>query len=498
MNFSALWGSKTFLQKFFIIFLIFSGLLWVLVPSTYHSSLHFDPAETLMWGSTFNPGNAKHPPMSGYMLYNFCRIFGFPNWAIFLLSQVCVTIGFIYVYKLARCFFDRDNSVIATLLITFYFFYNYETPKFNANIPHLLFVPMMCYYFFRGCSANKYHHWILLALSAAGACLSKYSAGILSVSFILYLIVNKDARKVLTTLKPYIGALLFCALMTPHIYHLIKTDFLVFNYISHGKAVKYSYFVQLLVFVAALIAPMLSMSAACFIFYWISEKKFPGFKLSITNPAALQYTICIIGGQAATLLLMGICGHRLLTIWTYPLYLCAGIFIISFYPGETSCRMKRVFALFCSLFAAILLIFPLIYYNCKSKYRYHIDKTVFRAAAENFYRERTGNDIPFISGDIWEASMLQNTFEYKIKAAPFTDPILTALHAETIRKHGALGITANPEAGSANIEKLFRNVSPQWQEMEIEYCARFGKPKKFKFYLAVIPPADVKELGSQK
>ena len=481
------WKEKTFMQKFFVIFLLASGLMWVVVPSTYHSVLHFDPAETLMWGSTFNWGSAKHPPMSGIMLYNFCRIFGFPNFAIFLCSQLCVTIGFVYIYKLARCFFKQNESVIATLLITFYFFYNFETPKFNANIPHLLFMPMMCYYFYRGCTANKWHHWLLMAAASAGACLSKYSAGVLAISFILFLVVNKEARRVLLSIKPYVAGIFFCALLTPHILHLINTDFLVLHYINHGKAVKYGYFMQIAVLAAAIIVPLLCMSAVAFITLWLGNKKFPGWKLSIHQNKAMQYTLCIIGGQAAFLLGMGFIGHRLLTIWTFPLFLTAGIFIMSFVKSPVSERTQKCFAALCTLFAAVMLLIPLIHYNTSSKYRYHLDKAEFRAAAEKFYHEQTGKAIPFVIGDIWETAMLQNSLRYQVKASPCSDPILTGMHREFIARNGAIAITRGPESASQKIRQFF-DVELKWHKIDLEYCARFGKKKTFTFFLAAVPP----------
>lgn len=495
------WKQKSFLQKFFVIFIILSATLWVIVPSTYHSTLHFDPAETLMWGSTFNWGCAKHPPVSGYMLYHFCALFGFPNYAIFLLSQICVTIGFIYIYKLARCFFDRDHSVIATLLITFYFFYNFETPKFNANLPHLLFIPMMCYYFYRGTVANKWHHWLLLAFCAAAACLSKYSAGVLFVSFVLFLLIDKNARRSLTTIKPYAAALFFCLLMTPHIIHLFKTDFLVFNYISHGKKIKYGYFMQLVVLAAALAAPLLSMIFFCALSHFSGEKKLPSFKnikLKITNLPAAKYSICLVGGQAAFLLLMGLAGHRLLTIWTYPLFLTAGILIVSFYPVPVSERTSRCFAILAAIFGAVMLIIPLINYNVSTKYRYHIAKSDFRRPAEEFYRRETGKNIPFIIGDIWHAAMLQNTFKYRIKACPDSDPILINIHRDTLASRGALVIASNKENSEKELKKHFDISRLKWHDAKIPYRARFGKEKIYTISLAVLPPAAVKAVKAEK
>ena len=489
------WSEKSFLQKFFVLFLIFSAVMWVVVPSTYHTTLHFDPAETLMWGSSFNWGSAKHPPVSGIMLFHFCKLFGFKNFAIYLLSQLCVTIGFIYIYKLSRCFFDRDNSVIAVLLITFYFFYNYETPKFNANIPHLLFVPMMVYYFYRGCAANKWHHWLLLAVSGAGAFLSKYSAGVLAVSFVLYFIADRNARKCLLTVKPYAAAIFSCVLLIPHIQHLISTDFLVFNYINHGKAVKYGYFMQLIILLAALAAPLFCMSAAACAVYFGGERKFPSlknFKLTVYNPAAAKYSLCIVGGQAAFLLFMGICGHRLLTIWTYPLFLTAGILIMSFFPVPVNLRSKKVFAVLVSAFGMVMLLIPLTHYNFSSKYRYHISKEKLHHSAQEFYQQQTGKDVPFIIGDIWHAAMLQNTFKYRVNACPSSDPILIGLHRQHIAENGALIITAGPRKTGEEINKMF-GISPVWHQQELSYRARFGKNKTYKYFFAVLPPAAVNQ-----
>ena len=487
MKIASWWNNQTFLQKFFVLFLLFSGVMWVLVPTVNYSTLSYDPPETLMWGSTFNWGNAKHPPLAGWMLFNFCRLFGFPNFSIFILSQICVTIGFIYIYKLSRCFFDRDISVISTLLITFHIFYNYATPGFNANIPHLLFLPMLIYYFYRGCSANKWHHWLLAAAAAACACLSKYSAGVVGLTLVLFLFADKNARRVLLTVKPYAAALFFFLLMLPHFLHLINTDFLVFNYIQNGKAPKYSYFVQILFIAGAIMLPFLSMTAASLIMRFSGNPKLPWGKLKVAAPEACRYSGFIMWGQAAFLLLMGICGHRLRSAWTFPLYLTAGIFIISFFSNEINSRSKRTFAWLCSVFAVILMLFSAGYHNFKSKFRYHIDKEELRKVAENFYREKTGREIPFITGDVWHASSLQNAFKYKMKAAPDSDPLLLRLHWDTIRRYGALVITDGAQTSSERLSKYVKGQL-QWQKMQIKYAARFGKAKKHTFYLAAIPP----------
>lgn len=497
MKIAMWWNKQTFLQKFFVLFLIFSGIFWVLVPASYFVSLPYDPPETLLWGSTFNWGNAKHPPMSGYMLYYFCKLFNFHHFAIFLLGQICMIIGYIYTYKLARCFFDRDKSVISSLLISFYIFYTILVPKFNANIPHVLFLPMMYYYFYRGCFANKWHHWLLFAASAACACLSKYSVGVVGLILAIYIFAEKDARKVLLTVKPYVAAVLFAALMTPHVLHLIKTDFLTFDYIRNGGNEKYGYLTRIFLQIGAVIVPILCKGAVCFVMHILGTRKKPEFKLKVADSKAMWYSGCIIWGQGLFLVFMGILGNKLDTKWTFPLYFTAGIFIMSFYNGDVNEKSKKCFAVLCAAFTIILLTSSFIFYHCKTKNGYHIDMANVRIFAERFYRERTGGEIPFITGSLWEVAMLQNDLKYTVKAAPSFDPILMGLHMDTMDSKGALIVASNPDHINSEIATV-SDAKLQWVCYELEYSARFGKIKKHKFYMSVLPPRSLKKMKEKK
>ncbi|MBE6356882.1 MAG: glycosyltransferase family 39 protein [Lentisphaerae bacterium] len=481
------WRDWDYSRKFLLIFLIFQAIMWVVIPASYHDSLHYDPAETLMWGSTFNLGGAKHPPMAGYMLYHFCKLFGFPNFAIFLASQICLFAGFVFIYKLARCFFENKTAVMATLLISFYYFYNSETPKFNANTPHLLFVPMMLYGFYRGVTVNKLQHWLLLAVSGACAFMTKYYAGVFFVSFLAYIICDKNARKCLTTYKPYLAGILFFALLAPHLRHLWQTDFLVLKYVSSGEKADYGYVMQLVMILLAMIVPLAAMSLPAYLTQMISTKKLQLPAIRCVNPQAAKFALFILGGQAAVLLLMGICGNRLETMWTYQMFFPAGILIMAFYRDEVTERTIRIFSVLTVLFALTVMLSMLIYSNTRSSYRRHISKEELLTHARNYYRDQTGKEIPFIIGEEWHAALVQNAMKYSLRCCPDNDPILIGIHRENIRKHGALIVSGHPERSGKNILQHF-DQQPVWQTVEIPYQARFGKKKKFKFHFAVLHP----------
>lgn len=478
--------------KLFASFLIFSAVMWVLIPASYYESLHYDPAETLMWGSTFNLGNAKHPPMAGYMLYCFCSLFKFQSFSIFLLSQIVVTAGLIYIYKLARCFFDRPRSVMAALLITFYFLYNYETPKFNANVPHILFIPMMCYYFYKGTTENKLWQWLLLSISCACAVLTKYYAGVVLLAFLIYVFSDKDARKTLRTVNPYLAGIFFFLLMSPHLFHLWKTGFLSLSYVSSGKEKQYGYFVQIGAMLGSMLIPFLCMTAAAYVTSGIDRKKW-GWRFPVLkNPAAAKYAGCIIGTQAALIMILAFANQRLETMWTYQMFFLAGILIMAFYPDHADQKTIRIFAILVFLFAFTVMAVDLVYSNTSSSFRRHIEKERFKLAAQNYYERETGSrEIPFITGEVWHCAILQNVFGYRIKAAPDHDRILLGLHQEKLREKGALIITSERVESERYIREYF-GQTPKWKLVEIPYKARFGREKIHRFYFGIVNPAGEK------
>lgn len=484
---------KDFSLKFFFYFLLFSGIMWVLIPTSYYEALHYDPAETLMWGSTFNLGNAKHPPMAGYMLYWFCSLFRFHNFSVFLLSQIVVTIGFVYIYRLSRCFFERPQSVMATLIITFYFLYNYETPKFNANVPHILFVPMMCYYFYKGITENKLNQWLLLAVSGACAFLTKYYAGIFFLSFLAYMVYDKNTRLLFKSCKPYLAGGLFFLLITPHLYHLWQTDFSSFEYIAEGKIKQYSYFFQIFAILFSIAAPILCMSAAAVLTYCLTHKKLPGKIRCFANPAAAKYAGFIMGGQAAILLLMALANQRLEMMWTFQLFLPAGILIMSVYPAEVDRKTIINFAVLVFAFASVVMIVDLLHSNFSSSFRRHLNPDELRRTAEKYYYEQTGKrEIPFITGDVWHTSILQKAYHYQVKAAPAHDKILLDTHRDIIRRHGALVISARNEESAGYLKKNI-GQSPDWTFVLFPYKAKYGKMKKHDFYFGIIKPENYKK-----
>ena len=98
---------KKNISNLFYIFVSAHLILWTLVPSLTNNNLPLDTIEALAWGSNLDWGFNKHPPMSAFLPEIFYQIFGPQDWAYYLLSQICIVVSFLVVFKLAEDFFDN-------------------------------------------------------------------------------------------------------------------------------------------------------------------------------------------------------------------------------------------------------------------------------------------------------------------------------------------------------------------------------------------------------
>ena len=91
---------KNNIHNYFTIFLSLHLVIWTLVPTYSNINLPLDTIEALAWGSNLEWGFNKHPPMSAFVVEFFFQLFGNQDWAYYFLSQICIVISFIFIWKL--------------------------------------------------------------------------------------------------------------------------------------------------------------------------------------------------------------------------------------------------------------------------------------------------------------------------------------------------------------------------------------------------------------
>ena len=118
--------NKKNIGNLFCIFLIFHLIIWTAIPTFTNNNLPLDTIEALAWGSNLDWGFNKHPPMSAFLVEIFYQIFGSQDWAYYLLSQICVIISFVVVFKFAEDFFKNKIFCLKKVLCFSHIYFSFK------------------------------------------------------------------------------------------------------------------------------------------------------------------------------------------------------------------------------------------------------------------------------------------------------------------------------------------------------------------------------------
>ena len=163
-------------NRFFYIFLIIHITVWSLLPLV-RDLLPIDAMEGIIWGGLFDFGTHKHPPLSGWLVYAFYNIFGQSDFAVYLLGQIFVVIGFVYLYRLGKIFLkDSVKAALSVMIMEGCVCYSYLSiaDGFNPNFILYATFPMITYYFYNCLTKNKMTDWLLMGFCMGMSFLAKY------------------------------------------------------------------------------------------------------------------------------------------------------------------------------------------------------------------------------------------------------------------------------------------------------------------------------------
>lgn len=76
-----------------------------------------DSMEAVWWGKFCVWGTNKHPPLSGFPAYGIYLLFSENIKAVYILSQICITVGFCFIYKLASLLLEQRKAVLSVMLL---------------------------------------------------------------------------------------------------------------------------------------------------------------------------------------------------------------------------------------------------------------------------------------------------------------------------------------------------------------------------------------------
>ena len=404
--------NKKNILNLFYLFLSTHLFLWILIPSLTNNNLPLDTIEALAWGSNLDWGFNKHPPMSAFFVEVFFKIFGAQDWAYYFLSQICIIISFIAVFKLAEDFFENNIfSLFSVLLLEGIYFYNFTTPEFNVNVCLMPFWALTVLYLWRGIKNDKITDWLLFGLFAGFGFLSKYLFIYLGLAVDIFLIYILYKKKI--NFKCIISLIPFLIVLLPHLIWLTENDYVTITYGLHRTGTEdpslLNHIKHPLIFLIkqiGILIPFILM----FLFLTSNLKSNLGFRddklVFLISITALPILLVFL-----TSIFMGV---KIRTMWMSPFYLFFGVLVIYIFQSQIDLNKLRGFTItFIILFILSPFAYALVSIVKKDK-RTDYQGKLIAEKVQKVWDKKYNTEIKLVYGDEWIAGNLS----YHLKSRP--------------------------------------------------------------------------------
>lgn len=195
-----------------------------------NADLHPDVLEAWSVGRSFAWGNAKHPPLMGWVAHIWSTVFPFRDWSFQLLAMLNSALALWAVDLIVRRFVRGDKRVIVLLLLMLLPAYQFHAQRFNANTVLLAIWPLATYSFLRSFETRSVLWACMTGVLCALAMLGKYYSIFLIGGFAFAAIAHPQRRAYLTSAAPWLSTAVGFVALAPHIYWLATTGEAPFRY----------------------------------------------------------------------------------------------------------------------------------------------------------------------------------------------------------------------------------------------------------------------------
>lgn len=479
--------------RFLGVIVLFQLVLWTLVPSLLYTVLPLDSLEAVAWGSGLSLGNAKHPPLTGWIAGLTASATGHADWPIYLLSQLCVTGGMVCIYFMAREFFGREESALAALTPVFIFYYNITTPEFNVNLPMLLLWPAAALCFVRAYKHDRIRDWIMLGVCSGLCFLCKYYSTLLFLSFAVFLLISKERRLILSA-GPWIAAVCAFLVVLPHLMWAFTGGLAMMEEYVEGRMAFnpdetwfHRHIAGALVILGTAVVVSLIPLAAFLLARWGLPRK----PVDSVWREALVFAAVMMGVPLLVLTGIGLSGNAIRAMWLVPLFFPLGILLTALFPAEWTPKQTLRFRLETVAFFIACLIGITVAGMVHSTNRKNFPAKRFAADVARLYEEKTGRPLEIMIGDAWASGLMRHYAPGHPQGCIWDNRGELERLGPMLRRRGGLAVSDDPNDIDFAVEHFGTPDSPR-MSLEIEYGAPLGRKRTKTINLAFLNSSTAK------
>lgn len=326
---------------------------WTLIPLICNTCLPLDSTEAVMWGSQWQWGYDKHPPLSAWAAELSATLGG--DGGVYLLSQLCVVIAGLGIYHVGRRLgLGAFQALLSVLLLDTVAYFNFVSVEFNVNI---LQMPFWAWGWFFGLDAvqnKRAGSWLGLGACVALGALTKYLAVLMLIPLFAAWTARGELKQALRSPGLYAAGLVSLLIFLPHFLWMKDHNWMTLTYGLHRTADDQSGWwlhlwnpVDFLLEQAGVLLPLILTAALCRFRLSAPPENIPG-------SFALSWSALVFLTVLSMLTAMS-----LVTVWAAPLCLAAGLWTVPSFRMDQ--RPKTVLCAVIAMSTVCLCAYGIVY-----------------------------------------------------------------------------------------------------------------------------------------
>ena len=392
------WGIPALIVGFAAIWMLFLTIAYL------SGDLHPDVLETWSVGRTFAWGNAKHPPLMGWVAHAWTLVFPLTDWSFRLLAMTNAAIALWAVDLIARRFVRGDKRAVVLLLLMLLPVYQFHAQRFNANTVLLAIWPLATYCFLRSFETRQIKWAAAAGALAALAMLGKYYSVFLVSGFAFAAVCHPQRRIYFRSQVPWVSTLVGLIVLAPHLHWLATTGAAPFEYAiqAHGGREFWPSILEACMFLLG-IAAILAIPALSWVLIAESRlKRFPADFRAMNS--GLWLLFLVLAGTIGFPPIVAVAfGTDMTSLWAMQGLFLIGILVVcgASYPIERFYTVNLAVLMIGIALVAVTAAAP-VHAFYRNAYGYDERRNAYRLAALELTRrwhQVSRSPLPAISGD---------------------------------------------------------------------------------------------------
>jgi hypothetical protein len=221
-------------QRYFIGLIFLFSLLRIVLAAVI--GLMPQDAYYCYYGENLSLSYFDHPPMIAYLLRLAITLFGKSVFALHAVDFICTSGTLIFTYLFLKRLLNKDHLRKSFMLIVTAPFISLLCINSTPDVPLLFFWSLSLWLIHKAVTGQKWYYWLCAGLTSGMAFDSKYTAVFLGFGLFVFLLWNKEYRKLLFSWQFLLYIAAFIAVITPVLLWNIRHDFISIKYQSTERA----------------------------------------------------------------------------------------------------------------------------------------------------------------------------------------------------------------------------------------------------------------------